>query len=51
MKPTALGFVTTELMEENFKNIVDVKFTAGMESNLDDVEEGEKTYLDFGGES
>ena len=46
LKPTALGFVTTELMEENFKNIVDVKFTAGMESNLDDVEEGEKTYLD-----
>ena len=46
LKPTALGFVTTELMEENFKNIVDVTFTADMEKNLDKVEEGEATYLD-----
>lgn len=46
LKPTALGFITTELMEENFKNIVDVAFTADMEKNLDMVEDGEKTYLE-----
>jgi len=46
LKPTTLGFITTELMEENFKNIVDVAFTADMEANLDRVEEGEATYID-----
>ena len=46
LKPTALGFITTELMEENFKNIVDVTFTADMEKNLDKVEEGETSYID-----
>ncbi|MBQ6809157.1 MAG: type I DNA topoisomerase [Clostridia bacterium] len=45
LKPTALGFITTEIMEENFKNIVDVAFTADMEKNLDKVEEGETTFL------
>lgn len=46
LKPTSLGFVTTELMESNFSNIVDVTFTADMEKKLDEVEDGEKTYLD-----
>lgn len=40
LKPTALGEVTTQLMREQFKNIVDAKFTAGMEDKLDMVEEG-----------
>lgn len=38
--PTELGFVVTNLMKDNFKNIVDVKFTADMEEQLDHVEEG-----------
>ncbi len=38
--PTELGFVTTDIMKQNFKNIVDVTFTANMEQELDDVEEG-----------
>ena len=38
LKPTGLGIVTTELMKEHFKHIVDAKFTAKMESDLDDVE-------------
>ncbi|MCR4668655.1 MAG: type I DNA topoisomerase [Clostridia bacterium] len=38
LKPTELGEVVNELMEENFKDIVDVNFTAGMEDKLDDVE-------------
>ncbi len=36
--PTDLGFLVTELMEEYFKEIVDVGFTAEMEDKLDDVE-------------
>ncbi len=36
--PTELGFLVTGLMEEYFKEIVDVNFTAGMEDRLDDVE-------------
>jgi len=38
--PTELGVVVTDLMKENFKNIVDVEFTADMETRLDEVEEG-----------
>lgn len=36
--PKELGFVVTDLMENYFKEIVDVNFTAGMEDKLDDVE-------------
>lgn len=46
LKPTALGEVITDLMKEHFKNIVDVKFTAKMESNLDEVEKGKKGWVD-----
>ncbi|MBQ7008955.1 MAG: type I DNA topoisomerase [Ruminococcus sp.] len=45
LKPTSLGEVTTELMREHFKNIVDAKFTAKMESDLDEVEQGEKDWV------
>ncbi len=41
LKPTALGEVTTKLMEEQFPKIVDAAFTADMESKLDQVEDGE----------
>ncbi len=46
LKPTNLGIVTTDLMIENFSNIVDSAFTAEMEKELDRVEEGEKTLVD-----
>lgn len=46
LKPTSLGEVTTELMKEHFKKIVDVKFTAGMENSLDEVEVGKKDWVD-----
>lgn len=36
--PTELGFTVTQMMEEYFKEIVDVNFTAAMEDKLDDVE-------------
>ena len=38
LAPTELGFLVTELMEQYFKEIVDVGFTADMEDKLDDVE-------------
>lgn len=40
LTPTELGFIVTKLMEDNFGDIVDVKFTADMEAKLDSVEEG-----------
>ncbi len=40
IKPTALGEVITELLKSHFDNIVDVKFTAKMETELDNVEKG-----------
>ena len=42
--PTELGFVVTQLMKDNFSDIVDVKFTADMEEKLDEVEEGRKEW-------
>ncbi|MBR6579762.1 MAG: type I DNA topoisomerase [Ruminococcus sp.] len=45
LKPTSLGEVITELMKEHFKGIVDAKFTADMESNLDEVEKGSKDWV------
>lgn len=42
--PTELGTVVTELMEEHFKDIVDIGFTADMELKLDDVEDGKKEW-------
>lgn len=45
LKPTKLGEVITELMKEHFKNIVDYKFTAQMENNLDCIEHGEKDWI------
>ncbi len=45
LKPTPLGDVTTELMQEHFKNIVDPAFTADMENDLDKVEVGKKSWV------
>ena len=44
LKPTPLGQTVTKLMEQRFPDIVDVKFTARMESSLDEVEEGKKDW-------
>lgn len=42
--PTELGFIVTGLMEEYFKEIVDVGFTASMEDQLDDVEMNKREW-------
>ncbi|MBE6955279.1 MAG: type I DNA topoisomerase [Ruminococcaceae bacterium] len=40
LHPTKLGEVVTDLMKERFQDIIDVEFTANMEQQLDQVEEG-----------
>ena len=42
--PTALGEVVNGLMMERFHDIIDVEFTAGMENQLDAVEEGKRNW-------
>ena len=46
LRPTSLGEVTTTLMKDHFKQIVDVKFTAEMESDLDGVEQGKTDWVE-----
>ncbi len=45
LKPTGLGEVTTELLKDHFKQIMDTKFTASMESSLDKIELGEQDWV------
>ncbi|PTQ52679.1 MAG: DNA topoisomerase I [Brockia lithotrophica] len=40
LRPTELGRLVTELLEGHFPEIVDVRFTANLESQLDQIEEG-----------
>ena len=44
LHPTALGEVVTGLMLERFRDIIDVEFTAPMESRLDAVEAGKQEW-------
>ncbi len=44
--PTELGNMVTGMMEQYFQNIVDIEFTAGMEEQLDSVEEGAMQWRD-----
>jgi len=44
--PTELGKIVTDIMKNYFKDIVDVQFTAQMEKKLDDIEEGEKNWVE-----
>ena len=45
--PTQLGTLTTKIMEENFRDIVDYRFTANMETDLDKIEDGSLNYIDM----
>lgn len=45
--PTELGEVVNNIMIENFKDIVDVQFTANMEGKLDDIAEGNLNHVDM----
>ncbi len=44
--PTELGSVVTDLLVKNFPRILDVEFTASMENELDQVEEGKSNWVE-----
>jgi DNA topoisomerase I len=44
-KPTEIGVAVNDLLAEHFKDIVDLKFTAGMEGDLDKVAEGHADWV------
>ncbi|MBI3599064.1 MAG: type I DNA topoisomerase [Nitrospinae bacterium] len=46
LHPTPLGVLISDLLVENFPKILDVKFTANMEEELDQIEEGKKGWVD-----
>ncbi|MCE1204683.1 MAG: type I DNA topoisomerase [Holophagaceae bacterium] len=43
-KPTDLGMTVTELLLQGFHDLLDPKYTSGMEGNLDRIEEGKLTF-------
>ena len=45
LKPTALGETVNSLMSDHFGKLVDVRFTANMETNLDKIENGKKGWV------
>lgn len=47
LRPTELGEIVTRLLGESFPRIMDTEFTAGMEEQLDEVEEGKLAWLDL----
>jgi DNA topoisomerase-1 len=44
--PTEIGLVVTDLLVENFKDIFDFQYTARLEEELDEIEEGKQTGHD-----
>ena len=44
--PTEIGDVVTNLLVENFKDIFDPAYTARLEEELDDIEEGKEKWTD-----
>jgi DNA topoisomerase-1 len=44
LKPTDLGMLVTKLLVTHFPDVFNVEFTAGMEEELDDVEEGKREW-------
>lgn len=44
-RPTQLGFVVTDLLVKHFPDIMDVAFTAGVETKLDNVEQGQLDWV------
>ena len=44
--PTEIGFVVTDLLVANLKDVFDYQFTARMEEELDEIEEGQKKWTD-----
>jgi DNA topoisomerase-1 len=45
-RPTELGTVVTDLLVKHFEEIFDLQYTARMEEELDEVEEGKMTWIE-----
>ncbi len=43
--PTEIGFIVNDLLVEHFPKIVDLKFTARLEGDLDDIAAGKKEWV------
>src|SRR5262249_19341569 len=48
--PTEIGLVVTDLLVDNFRDIFDVQYTARLEEELDEIEEGKEKWTDTLGE-
>jgi DNA topoisomerase-1 len=44
--PTEIGLVVTDLLVQNFADIFDVQYTARLEEELDEIEEGKEKWTD-----
>jgi DNA topoisomerase-1 len=44
LAPTELGFLVTDLLVDSFPDILNVEFTAGMEDELDKIEQGKENW-------
>ena len=44
--PTEIGLVVTDLLVDNFRDIFDVQYTARLEEELDEIEEGKEKWTD-----
>ena len=47
LKATELGCATTSLLKERFQKIVNTRFTASMETKLDEIDEGTCNYVEM----
>jgi DNA topoisomerase I len=45
LRPTELGGLVTDLLVESFPDVLNVEFTAGMEDELDLIEEGKEPWV------
>jgi DNA topoisomerase-1 len=45
LTPTDIAFIVNDLLVKHFSRIVDLKFTAHMEQDLDDIAEGKKKWV------
>lgn len=46
LHPTQLGFVVTDLLVDAFPDILNAEFTAGLETELDQIEEGKLNWVE-----
>ncbi|MCK4453945.1 type I DNA topoisomerase [Candidatus Parcubacteria bacterium] len=44
-QPTEIGILVNDLLVKHFPNIVDIKFTAEMEKDLDEIAEGKRKWV------